>query len=166
MRITGLTRCTAFTPPLEKLVDNKTLGPDRGWTLLSDDELAAFCANEGKKLEHRGRAEYDHVCAAYSSWAFDAQDASYIRCTAFLHYHIPPKLRERMGPIDAGNKLFVFSGADLLRTYNRVKESEREAHVWRRVSHGEIAIDFCMSESEVLKPNAQGRIQLPDFIPK
>jgi hypothetical protein len=166
MRITGLARCSVYTPPLEKLISNKTLGPDKGWTLLSDDELADFCANAGKNLEHRGRSDYEHVCAAYSQWAFDAQDASYIRCVVFLHYNISAKLREIMGTPDPGNQVFVFSGAELLATYNRVKRDEGEAHVWRRVSHGEIAIDFCLTKSADLKANLEGRIVLSDFIPR
>jgi hypothetical protein len=167
MKITGLARCTAYDPALEKLLSNKTLGPDQGWQLLSDDEVDNFCSNEGKELEHRGRSEYDHVCAAYSAWAFDAQDASYIRCVAFLHYRIPKKMNKQLGGVDesAGTKIFKFTGMDLLRTYKRVKREENEAHIWMRKSHGEIAIDFCMSEQSTLMPNKEGRIVLPTFIP-
>lgn len=167
MRIQGLSRCTMYNPPLEKLLSNKELGPDNGWKLLSDDEVTEFCGNAGKRLEHRGKSNYEHVCAAYSQWAFDAQDASYIRCVAFLHYTVPKKLKKLMGEVDdtAGTKLFVFKGSDLLSTYKRVKRDEGEAHVWKREAHGEIAIDFCMSEDDQLKPNKAGRIQLPNFIP-
>jgi hypothetical protein len=72
-----------------------------------------------------------------------------------------------MGEVDdsSGSKLFVFAGSDLLNTYKRVKRDEGEAHVWKRESQGEIAIDFCMSEDAKLKPNKDGRIQLPTFIP-
>jgi hypothetical protein len=167
MKIQGLSRCTMFTPPLEKLLSNKVLGPDNGWTLLSATDLADFCSNAGKRLEHRGKSTYDHVCASYSQWAFDAQDSSYIRCVAFLHYTVPKKLKKMMGEVDdsAGTKLFVFSGDDLLDAYRRVKRDEGEAHVWIREGQGEIAIDFCLSEKNELKPNKEGRIQLPTFIP-
>jgi hypothetical protein len=157
-----------FKPPLEKLLSNKTLGPDQGWVLLSDDDLMNFCSNAGKKLVHRGKSHYDHVCAAYSEWAFDAQDASYIRCVAFLHYRTPGKLARTLGGVDdnSGAKVFTFTGDELLKTYERVKRDEGEAHVWKRDSQGEIAIDFCMSPDSKLRPNKEGRIELPTFIPK
>jgi len=168
MKILGLSRCTAFRPALEKLVSNRTLGPDHGWELLSEDEIRDFCVNAGQKLQHRGRSGYDHVCAAHSAWAFDAHDSSYIRCVVFLHYHVPRKALGILGDVDHGSgaKMFNLAGEDLLLEYRRVQAEENEAHVWKRASHGEIAIDFCLREEGVdMRENREGRLELPDFIP-
>ena len=164
MRIQGLARCTGYYPPLEKLIANKELGPDKDWTLLSAEGVRDLCA--GKELLHLGRQDYDHVCAAYSKWAFDAQDSSYIRCVAFLHYARPSKLAELMGPVEGQNKEFKFDGGALVATYQRLLVTEHgEVHVWQRQARGEIAIDFCLTDKATL-PNAAGRLVLPDFIPK
>lgn len=141
-----------------------------------------FCANGGKNLIHRGRAEHDHVCAYHGTQAFDAQDTSYIRCVVFLHYHTPEKAAKRLGGVDpgSGSKVFNFAGDDLWATYKRLRAVEKslrvkekgldakrdEVHVWQRDSKGEIAIDFCMTGSEKLTPNTEGGIVLPSFIPK
>jgi len=166
MKIQGLTRCTKFTPAKEKLEANKILGPDTGWKLLSDAAVQAFCNGEGRNLVHRGRSYYDHVCAAYGSWAFDAEDSSHIRTVVFIHYKTPSKAAAMLGGVDsgAGTKVFNFTGKQLFDTYSHLKKTEGEVHVWQRPLHGEIAIDFCLHDGKQI-PNSAPRIQLPGFIP-
>jgi hypothetical protein len=153
---------------MEKLLNNKTLGPDAGWILHQPETLQAFCQGEGKKLVHRGRKTYNHVCAYYGEWAFDAQDSTYIRCVTFLHYRTPSKAAAMLGDVDegAGTKVFTFSGDDLWATYKSLLDEEDGVHVWQRASHGEIAIDFCLVPGGGRKANSEARLVLPDFIPK
>lgn len=168
MKIKALTRCTAWDPPKEELVPEKTLGPDHGWTLLSGVDLQTFCLNQRRPIIHRGRVGYDHVCAAYGEWAFDAEDSSYIRTVVFLHYEPPGKAVALLGAPDksSGAKVFSFSGQDLWNTYLRLVASEGgEVHVWKRVASGEIALDFCLSDNPLMQ-NKEGRIQRPSFIPR
>ena len=138
------------------LKSNVTYGPDgTDWVLLSDQALEDFCSGRGMMLEHRGKDFYDHACAGFSSWAFDAHDSTYVCCVVFLHYSIPQKLNKTLGEVDPGSgaKKFQFNGAKLLEKYrdlnNTLNAGQREAHgravhVWERKKHGEIAIDFCL----------------------
>lgn len=136
-------RCTKHRPA--RITPNKTVsnqGPDDGWQLLTSAEVRAFGLGEGKNLIHRGRPEFDHVCARKGNWAFDVDDPASPVTVAFLHYKQPVKLMQQLG---VGPGVFQFSGDDLIARYNTlvVADSGR-ANVWKRASQGEIAIDFCM----------------------
>jgi hypothetical protein len=159
--IAAYSRCTeksgfATEDVQHHLKSNVTYGPDgTEWVLLSDDDLQAFCSGRGKMLEHRGKDFYDHACASFGAWAFDARDSTYVCCVVFLHYNISQKLNKTLGEVDSGSgaKKFQFSGAKLLEKYQALNQTlnagqreahGRAAHVWERKKHGEIAIDFCL----------------------
>lgn len=152
-------RCTAYEPPDEQLTVPRFRGPDTGWVRLTDEKVASFCKDAGKALQHRGRQNYDHVCAYHGAWAFDANDGSPARCVAFLHYTIPKKANKLLGEVDAsgGAKLFEISGDALLERYNQLKAKGHQVHVWRRKTHGEIAIDFCLGHGEPRKKSPLSR---------
>lgn len=138
MGIQGWARCTISSA--EKLEPNKK-SQDDGWTLITD--VRGFVVD--KKFVHRGKVNYDHVCAAYGEWAFDPGN-SRPTCIACLHYNAPAKFAKMAGTADAksGAKVFEYSGAEFLAVYQQLTGKGVSAHVWQRDKSGEIAIDFCL----------------------
>lgn len=71
-----------------------------------------------------------------------------------------------LGEVDdgAGTKVFKFSGDQLWETYRALAQQEGEVHVWKRASHGEIAIDFCMTVDGLRTMSNHPRLNLPTFV--
>lgn len=131
---------------------------DNGWELLGDAaELKTFFYGDGIKLFHQGLKEHahKHVCAAHSTWAFDAQDGSPVCSVVFLRYEFRGGLKKEMGgsqPSDekiiwlAENEgtLHTLIGPEVYKDWKKNNFFRRPAHVWKRAQHGEIACDFCV----------------------
>ena len=144
-----LCRCTIPFTPKREVVMGKKSGPDEGWDLLRDEELRTFCNAVDRKLIHRGRSTYHHVCAYFGEWAFAKNDQSDQYTVVFLHYKTPRKLAGLLGEPELGaeNKVFEFTGAQLYAAYTGLKTRGLRPHVWKRKSQGEIAIDFCLADT-------------------
>ena len=156
MEIMAYSRCTKRAGYDDEAVENHlkpgtTYGPDQGWVLLNAGTLATFCSGVGATLQHRGKTDYNHVCASYSAWAFDAQDSSNVCCCAFMHYNISAKLNAMLGSPDEASSAAIFTvkGAAFLAQYQALSAAlsvkGRAVHVWQRAAHREIAFDFCVN---------------------